>query len=370
MSANLLGTPLDLAWWAATALVGLGWLVALVNAVAFPSLARVGRVGAARLPSASLLVPARDERATLPSTLPTWLAQDAVEVLVLDDGSSDGTGAYLETVAAGEPRLRVVQGAPLPPGWSGKNWACAQLARAARGDLLVFTDADVAWSPGALAAVRAGITRERADLLTCWPRQRCLTLGERLLVPLVDMLLLTTLPAPLARLPWPASATGANGQLMAWTRDAYERFGGHAAVRAEVLEDVRSAQRLKRQGGRVVLTLGRELVTTRMYAGYRAAIDGFGKNVLAAAGSPVALLAVWFLNVLTYTAAWPLVLLEPRWLPVAVAGVGLRALTNAVAGRPALEALLQPLGPLALGPVVLRALRWRGGYEWRGRRYA
>lgn len=370
MSAGLVGAALDLAWWAAVALVGVGFLVALVNAALFPSLARAGRHGPERLPSASLLVPARNERATLPSTLPSWLTQDAVEVLVLDDGSSDGTGAYLAAAAAAEPRLRVVQGAPLPTGWSGKNWACAQLAEAARGELLVFTDADVTWSPGALAAVRSAIARERADLLTCWPRQRCLTLGERLLVPLVDMLLLTTLPAPLARLRWPPSATGANGQLMAWTREAYERFGGHAAVRAEVLEDVRSAQRLKRQGGRIVLTLGRELVSTRMYQGYRAAVDGFGKNVLAAAGSPTALLAVWLLNLLTYSAAWPLALLEPRWLPVAIAGVGLRALTNGVAGRPALEALLQPLGPLALVPVVVRAMRWRGGYEWRGRRYA
>lgn len=361
----------EVAWWAALTLVGVGWSVALVNAVSFPSLARLGRDrGGPRPPGAALLVPARDERATLPETLPSWLAQDADEVVVLDDGSSDGTLAYLEEVAAREPRLRVLRGAPLPAGWSGKNWACHQLARAARSELLVFTDADVRWRPGALLAVRRALTHERADLLTCWPRQRCETLGERVLVPLVDMLLLSTLPAPLARLRRPASATGANGQLMAWTRAAYARVGGHEAIRAEVLEDVRFAQRVKAAGGRVVLSLGRGLIETRMYAGYRAAVAGFGKNVLAAAGTPAALVTLWAWNLLTYTLVWPLALLDARWLPLGIAGLGLRALTNAIAGRPVAEALLQPLGPLALASVVWRALRWRGGYEWRGRRYA
>jgi len=369
VSDGLLALLSTLLWWPVLALLGVGWLVALVNAFAFPSLARLGRTTPARPPTVSLLIPARDERATLPATLPGWLAQGADEVLVLDDGSSDGTGAYLDAAAAQAPALRVLRGTPLPAGWSGKNWACHQLAGAARGELLVFTDADVRWEIGALAAVRAALVAQRADLLTCWPRQRCRTLGERLLVPLVDMLLLSTLPAPLARARWPVSATGANGQLMAWTREAYTRFGGHAAVRAEVLEDVRMAQRVKRLGGRVVLSLGRALVSTRMYDGYRASVQGFAKNVLAAAGTPSALVAVWLLNLLTYTLAWPLAWLEPRWWGAAVAGVGLRALTNAIAGRSPLEALLQPLGPLALAPVVAQALRWRGGYAWRGRRY-
>jgi len=366
------------AWWVALAFLALGWAIALVNALTFPSLRRVARAGAATghavaAPGAStvsLLVPARDEVATLPSTLPTWLAQDADEILVLDDGSSDGTWAFLASAADAEPRLRVLHGAPLPAGWSGKNWACHQLAQAAGGDVLVFTDADVRWERGALAAVRAAVASSGADLLTCWPRQRCETWGERMLVPLVDMLLLTTLPAPLAHRPRPASATGANGQCMAWTRAAYDRFGGHAALRGEVLEDVRAAQRVKRLGGRVVLTLGRDLISTRMYDGYASAVRGFAKNILAAAGHPLVIAGVWSLNVLAYTAPWPLALVDARWLGVALAGIGLRALTNRIAGRPPLEALLQPLAALALLPVIVQALRWRGGYEWRGRRYA
>ena len=364
----------DVAWWLAAGFLALAWSVAVVNAVAFPSLRRLSQRAAladrVTPPRVSLLVPARDEIATLPDTAPTWLAQAPDELIVLADGSSDGTGAYLASLAAASPRVRELTGAPLPPGWSGKNWACHQLAAVASGDLLVFTDADVRWEPGALDAVRHAATATRSDLLTCWPRQRCETLGERVLVPLVDMLLLTTLPAPLAHAPWPASATGANGQCMVWSREAYDRFGGHAALRGEVLEDVRSAQRVKRLGGRVVLSLGRDLINTRMYRGYDAAVRGFAKNVLAAAGRPLALVAIGLLNLLTYTAAWPLAFVDLRWLAVGVAGVGLRALTNGLAGRNPGEALLQPLGPLALLPVIALALRWRGGYEWRGRRYA
>jgi glycosyltransferase involved in cell wall biosynthesis len=94
-------------------------------------------------------VPARDEAAVLSETLPTWLAQGADELCVLDDGSTDATPRLLAAAAG----VRVLRGAPLPPGWTGKNWACHQLGEAATGDVLVFTDADVSWRPGALDRV-------------------------------------------------------------------------------------------------------------------------------------------------------------------------------------------------------------------------
>jgi len=314
----------------------------------------------------SLLVPARNEAAVLPTTLPTWLAQGAEELIVLDDGSTDATPRILAAAAG----VRVLTGSPLPPGWSGKNWACQQLAAAATGDVLVFTDADVAWRPGALERVIDELEATSAGLLSAWPRQRCETLGERLIVPLVDLLLLANLPHPLVRaLPF-ASLAGANGQLMAWRRDAYERVGGHAALPAEVLEDVRLAQRAK--GLRIPLTLclGGPWVETRMYRGWRQVVEGFGKNVLAAVGgSPAALLAVWLLNLAAYTLPWIVGWADPRWWLLGAGGLALRGLANAKSGRPAWEALLQPLGPLAFTAVVARALSRRGGYVWKGRAY-
>lgn len=350
-------------------LLGQGVVLA-VNAATFPVVGHRAVAGAAPRPRVSLLVPARDEAAVLPETLPTWLAQGADEVLVLDDGSSDATPDLLAAAAARAPALRVLAGAPLPAGWSGKNWACHQLAGAARGDVLVFTDADVAWAPGALARVVADLDASGAGLLTVWPRQRCGTLGERLLVPLVDLLLLANLPHPLVRaLPF-ASLAAANGQLMAWRRDAYDRVGGHAALPAEVLEDVRLAQRAKRSGVPLALRLGGPWVATRMYRGGGAAVAGFAKNVLAAAGgAPAALLAVWVLNLVAYALPWALAWADPRWWALALAGPALRAAANAKSGRPVVEAVLQPLAPFALAPVVARALARRGGYAWKGRSY-
>jgi glycosyltransferase involved in cell wall biosynthesis len=342
--------------------------VLALNIVFFPVLRqrRTTSAAAANRPRVSLLIPARNEALVLPETLPGMLAQGADEVIVLDDQSDDGT-AELLAAAAG---LRVVRGVPLPPGWSGNNWACHQLAQAARGEVLVFTDADVRWSAGALDAVVAEMQATRAGLLSVWPRQLCLTFGERLIVPLVDLLLLANLPHPLVRLLPFASLSGANGQLMAWTRDAYQRTGGHAERPLEVLEDVRMAQRAKALGVPITLRLGGELVQTRMYRSFSEVVAGFGKNIRAAAGgSHLVMLMIWLLNLLAYTAPWLLAPFEGRWWVVALAGVMLRALSNRKVGRPTLEALLQPLGPLALTAVVVRALRFGSGYAWKGRVY-
>lgn len=369
-AAGIAATLADVAFWLVAAFLTAQAAVLLLNLVAFPVLgARAGTAEAAlgrRRARVSLLVPARNEAETLPMTLPTFLAQGADEVLVLDDGSSDATPAIL----AAADGLRVLAGAPLPPGWSGKNWACHQLAGAASGEVLVFTDADVAWRPGALDRVVAELEATGAGLLTAWPRQHCVTLGERLVVPLVDLLLLANLPHPLVRaLPF-ASLAGANGQLMAWRRDAYELVGGHAALPGEVLEDVRLAHRAKRLGVPLTLRLGGPWLETRMYRGWGEVVAGFGKNVLAAAGgSPTALVGVWLLNLMAFTLPWLLAWWDPRWWALAGAGVLLRLASNAKAGRATWEALLQPLGPIALTAIVTRALARGGGYAWKGRSY-
>jgi len=369
-AAGIVATLADAAFWLVAGFLAAQAGVLLLNLVAFPLLgARTGRADAAHgrpRPRVSLLVPARNEAETLPTTLPTLLAQGADEVLVLDDGSSDATPAIL---AAAEG-LRVLAGAPLPPGWSGKNWACHQLARAATGEVLVFTDADVAWRPGALDRVVAELDATGAGLLSAWPRQRCITLGERLVVPLVDLLLLANLPHPLVRaLPF-ASLAGANGQLMAWRREAYELVGGHAALPGEVLEDVRLAQRAKRLGVPLTLRLGGPWLETRMYRGWGEVVAGFGKNVLAAAGgSRTALVGLWLLNLTAYTLPWLLAWWDPRWWALAGGGLLLRLASNAKAGRATWEALLQPFGPIALTAIVVRALARGGGYAWKGRSY-
>ena len=366
--ALIVAALMEVAWALAAAMLAVGAAVTALNAFTFRRLTPGD--APVPMPRVSILVPARDEAGTLPQTLPPLMAQGADEVLVLDDGSSDGTGAIVSAFAQRDARVRLVVGEPLPPGWSGKNWACHQLAEEARGDVLLFTDADVLWSPGTLAAVLGARAREEADLLTVWPRQRCVTLGERAVVPLVDMLLLSTLPAALASRAGPASLTGANGQCMAWRRDAYRAVGGHAAVRGEVLEDVRLAQLAKGLGLRVALRLGGRMLSTRMYRSYAEVVAGFAKNALAAVGGRRwALVALLLLNLVTYTLVWPFAFVDARWWPLAFGGVLLRAATNALSLRSPLEAVLQPFGAVAFAPIVALSLRWGSGYAWRGRRY-
>ncbi|MGI8747140.1 MAG: glycosyltransferase, partial [Deinococcus sp.] len=306
----------------------------------------------------SLLVPARDEAHNLPHTLPGLLAQGADEVILLDDSSGDGTGDLARRLGEASPAagLRVLDGLPRPPGWHGKPWACEQLGQAATGEVLVFTDADVSWRPGALAAVLHELERSRADLLSVWPRQETRRPGERLLVPLVDDVLLGLLPAPLVRLPF-ASLSAGNGQLMAFRQESYRGVGGHALVRSEVLEDVLFASRLKARGGQLALALGGELLSVRMYRGYRESVLGLAKSLPVAHGHSRPLLALsWFWHLAAYTL--PL-FFGPRGL--VLLGLAGRLGVNLKTGRrrPAdlAEVLLTPLAPLASLPVYLLALR-------------
>ena len=198
----------------------------------------------------SVLIPARNEAANIGRTVALLLAQvpPPAELIVLDDHSEDATAAIAVSSAEGNPIFKIICGQSLPPGWMGKNWACHQLAEAARGDLLVFTDADVQWQPGALAALVQQMDALDADLLTVWPTQTTVTWGERLTVPLMALTILGYLPVQLAHdTPYP-SAAAANGQCMAFRRRAYAAIGGHAAVRGAIVEDIQLAQRTKAAG--------------------------------------------------------------------------------------------------------------------------
>ena len=319
----------------------------------------------------SLLVPARNEALNLPGTLPRVLAQPgAYEVIVLNDQSTDGTGAVLAGLAANSPHLKVLEGAALPSGWSGKNWACHQLAQAASGDVLVFTDADVFWEADTLTALLAFKATEQAEYVSVWPRQITKTLAERVTVPVIDLILLGALPYwGVRRLPFAAFSAG-NGQMMLFTKGAYSKIGGHAAFRNEVLEDVRMGQAAKGAGVKTALALGGQAVATRMYRSQKELLNGFSKNILAAvSNSRGALVGLSALSTLVYSLAWPLGFVNPWWFAVGAAGLVQRGLTAYKTRRNPLEALLHPFMAYSLLQVTYRALRRGGGYVWKGREY-
>ncbi|WP_161882682.1 glycosyltransferase [Deinococcus alpinitundrae] len=349
----------------AAAFLAVKGAVLLTNALTFPRLHPRETPAASLRPRVSLLVPARDEAHNLPRTLPGLLAQGADEVIVLDDQSSDGTAELARALGAS-----VIRGQPLPEGWYGKPWACQQLGEAASGDVLIFTDADVAWKPGALGAILHELDDKHADLLSVLPRPERLTLGARFLTPLVDAVVLCYLPYPMVSWPQPSLSTG-NGQLMAFRCAAFKRVGGYSGVRAQILEDTQLARRLKGQGGRLTLALGASAVGVTMYGSYLASVTGFGKNSLAIHlhSRPLLILSgLWHLAV--YTLPW----LLPGGravLGLRLAGLLERSLVNLVTGRrhplDLAEGLLAPFTPLLALPAYRRALRRQ--VTWKGRTY-
>lgn len=355
-----------------------------MSAVMAWNLLRAPRLERARGPSrrrpVSVLVPARDEERNLGDLLTLLLSEtwEDMEILVLDDGSRDGTAAIAAAAAAAHgPRVRMLQGAPLPPGWLGKSWACAQLAEAARGEVLIFCDADARPAPGAVAATLGLLEELGADALACLPRQELGSWGEKALVPLVLHLpVLGMLPLPLVHRRPEASLSLGVGQWFAFSREAYARCGGHAAVRDALAEDMALARRLKLAGCVAAVALSTRLVSVRMYRGFAEAWEGFGKNLVVLTGSgwlrPAAVLAVFLL---VYVAPWamaaavPFGLASPAWLPPAALLLGQRLAVAAVFGEPPRAWLWHAPGSLLAAALALRSRAGfrRGSLRWKGR---
>ncbi|HEX7239763.1 MAG TPA: glycosyltransferase family 2 protein [Longimicrobiaceae bacterium] len=365
--------------WLLLALPALGVLgIAALNVAAWPR----GRPGG-RIPGrVSVCVPARDEAATIERCVRAVLAGTRApdEVLVYDDGSTDGTGEIVARLAAEDSRVRLLPGVPLPAGWVGKPHACHRLAAEASGDVLLFLDADTVASPECLARVGSLLEGMRADVVTAAPRQVAGSFAERLVIPLLHLSYLAWLPLPLVWRSRDPRFLVASGQLLAVRRPALDAAGGWAAVCAEVVDDMAFCRRVKRAGLRVVFADGHRMASCRMYRGWRPLWEGFSKNLYEGVGArPAGLAAVVLLHVLVFLLPYAGLAAAlagvPGLLAPAAAGVGanltLRVLLAARFRQPIEGVLLHPFAVLALLAVALNSFRWsrRGAIRWRDRTY-
>jgi chlorobactene glucosyltransferase len=314
------------------------------------------------------------------------LAQDypALEVIAVDDRSSDGTGAILARLAAEDPRLTVVSGVEPPPGWLGKPHALFQGARRATGELLLFADADVRYDRGALAACVDMLEAERVDLLALFPRLEMSGFWENVLMPYLAVSYFFG-PAFWVNSDAQRRYAAGGGAGMLVRGSAYRAAGGHEALRASVIDDIGLAIRVRRSGGRCRMALADDRVRLRMYRGFREVVDGFTKNMayvfeggvgVFLAASTFFTFVAWSLPAIVLAAAALGAGIAPRDATLAAVAFGLTVAARAAMAvflrYPLWPSVTQPLTAAVWAGITARSLAWRFLHRqvrWRGREY-
>ncbi len=244
--------------------------------------------GGGSLPAVSVLIPARDEEASIGASVGAALASEnvAVEVVVLDDHSTDRTGEIVKQLAEQDPRVRHVAGKPLPDGWNGKQFACMQLAAMAKFDRIVFLDADVRLQTDALVRLIMRQEQTNVALLSAFPHQQTGTWLEKWLIPMMHYLLLGFLPMVMMRRTTDARFAAGCGQLFLTRQKDYQRAGTHQAIRGSRHDGIK-LPRVFREAGLITDVIdGTELAECRMYIGAMAVIRGVLKNAVEGIANP------------------------------------------------------------------------------------
>lgn len=323
--------------------------------------------------SVSVLIPARNELHNLPRLLAALRGQDysPQEIIVCDDHSDDGLTDWLAAHAA-EFGAEWFTGEAKPAGWVGKPWVCHQLAQRARGDWLLFLDADIIPNPGFLRHLAGLMTDTPAQMVTAFPRLEPSGLVDGLLECLVGFVVFALLPLQWSERPGRPYTAFANGQVIGFRRRDYQRLRPHEQVRGTIVDDVALARETKRRGQPVLLVDGVNLFAVRMYRSGWEAVDGFSKNAVSACGGVGPALLWWLAYPLWWLAPLVFAGLGQPW---AWAVCGLTALLYglcAVLGRlPWWYGLLYPLAMLLGWYVLGRSVIWhlRGDVKWKGRSY-
>ncbi len=330
--------------------------IALNNALFWPRVRRARIAG-----SIAVLIPARDEEANIEACLATVLPQSVREILVYDDHSSDNTSALVTAIS--DARLCLLQAAPLPAGWFGKSFACAQMAVHSSSDWLLFLDADARLEPDACERMLAEATHRKLTLLSCWPRLQAKSFPEAVLMPMLNWVVFSVFPAPLSLFRNEPSLALAHGACLMVHRATYQLLGGHGAVRKEIFEDTRLAQLWRENGERGLALDGSDLVSVRMYSSLNEIWRGFQKNFYRAFRHRA---NFWIFLALHFLAfVLPFLILDWRACAAVMAA---RAALLIRFRQSAWSLVLHPFAELFL--IALGVSSWMSKHvEWKGRQY-
>ncbi len=376
-------------WFWLLLLIGLVWLrrhLDLNRANRDPVLSPNDRAGTdPPWPRLSVLVAAKDEESNIEACLGGLLAQDypGLEVIAVNDRSSDRTGEIIDAVAGRDARVTALHVRELPPGWAGKNHAMYTGVQRATGDFLCFTDADCRYhAPGLLRAAVRHAQAQQIEFLSVLPELEAHTFWERVVQPPAGAIMVFWF-AP-ERVNNPASPCAyANGAFMLLTRAAYEKLGGHQQLRGALNEDMQLARQAKRAGLRLRVVRGSGMYSVRMYAGLRAIWRGWTRIFYGCFGTwPRLIVSAIFLSVFSLS-PWITLLCSPLLGSIgpglaAAAGFAIVAQQSVLrrfyrlCAMPASWALAYPLGAAFCLAITCNAMTRLAGRRtsWRGTAYA
>lgn len=336
-------------------------------------------------PLISILIPARNEEDDIKKCIVSLTKQDYanIEILVLDDNSTDNTRAIVEELSIKDKRIKLYYGDALKKGWMGKTYACHQLSKYARGDYFIFTDADTLHFPDSVSSAVACLLENKLDALSVLSKQIMVTIHERMIVPFGKFMILCFMPLYLIKRTRSPMFCTAIGQFMLFKREVYEKIGGHESVKNEVLDDIKIAKHVKKSGYKFMVFDGSKNLYSRDFKNAREVIKGHSKTLFAALGyksyimlAGIVMISAIFLFpflllIVGLFLKWPMIIIELLILQIAI--ILITRITLSIRFRcRAVDILLHPFSVFYLILIAIDSVfsTLTGvGVEWKGRVY-
>ncbi|MFP4288558.1 MAG: glycosyltransferase [Bacteroidales bacterium] len=323
-------------------------------------------------PLVSVLIPARNEEKKIGNLIEQLQEQmyPNLEILIYDDLSEDGTYQLAQSYAETDSRFLIINGQPLPEGWLGKNHACHQLAKQAKGKYFLFLDADVTIGKNLINQAMAHVQRHNLALLSIFPVQQMRSFSEKITVPLMNWILVSLLPLIFTRISGWSSFSAANGQFMLFEASVYRKHQYHKIHCTNKVEDITIFRYMKKQSLKVHTILGNKQINCRMYETWEDAIKGFSKNVFEFfGGSKIA--AILYGLITTFGFIFVVLALPLQFFLLYFSMVVLLRIIIAALSRQNIlsNLLLAPLQQIGFLYVILKAYIWQKNKstQWKGR---
>jgi chlorobactene glucosyltransferase len=359
-------------------------MVSLYNLFTFVRVKRVLEIDY-QDPFISVLVPARNEERGIRECIDSLCNQvySSYEVLVLDDGSTDSTPDILKELKEQYPdTLTIITGSSLPNEWVGKSHACHQLSMKAKGEYLLFTDADTIHSPYSLLSLVRTSRHYQADLLTAVPNQKMSSFWEHLMIPFMHVLYHGYLPNSMIYSNHDSRFSAANGQVMLFRYDAYQEIDGHKSVKTSLVEDIEIAKKIKQNKSKVVLANAIDVVSCSMYSGFDEVFMGFSKNFYSGLSEKFSIFFFFIFHLFTAYVLPPIIVIFAlisgnaelmQWgLLLTILGMFIRLSSTIQFSLPFFHVFLQPLSALFAIVIAGNSFLWslpNSGRKWKGRTY-